>query len=289
MAAAQVEFSKWHGIGNDYIIIAAVDLGFELTAGRAAALCDRHFGIGADGILLWSGDETAGFRLDIFNPDGSKAEMCGNGIRMLARYLVAHGFATRNPLAVGTGAGVIAPDVLDGGMVRVFMGRALLGGGGIAGYAGVRGESEAIGVALEAAGAAYVCTFVSMGNPHCVIEVDNPDDVDLSLLGSAVESHPLFPGRTNVEIMRVLGGGEVSMRVWERGVGETLACGTGACAVAVAAVRTRAVASPVTVHLPGGDLVIEVGDDMGVYMTGPAEEIYSGVMSEEFINRIKER
>ncbi|MHB1413606.1 MAG: diaminopimelate epimerase [Thermoleophilia bacterium] len=288
MAASNVEFSKWHGIGNDYIIVAAADLGFDLTPARAAALCERHFGIGADGVLLWSGTEVAGFRLDIFNPDGSRAEMCGNGIRMLARHLVSRGFATGSPLAVDTGAGIIAPDVLADGSVRVFMGRARLGGAGILGYEGVRGESEAIGVTLEAAGSGHEFTFVSMGNPHCVIEVDRLDDLDLPLLGGAIENHFLFPERTNVEFMRVMGQGEVAMRVWERGVGETNACGTGACAVAVAAIRTRGLNSPVTVHLPGGDLVIEVGEDMEVHMTGPAEEIYSGSLSETFINRIKE-
>jgi diaminopimelate epimerase len=144
-------------------------------------------------------------------------------------------------------------------------------------------------VALEAAGHEYEFTFVSMGNPHCVIETENDlDGIDLPILGSAIEHHDLFPNRTNVEFMRVTGPGEVQMRVWERGVGETNACGTGACAVAVAAQRTRGLSNPVTVHLKGGDLLVEVDADMEVYMTGPAVEVYAGVLSERFVNVIKE-
>jgi diaminopimelate epimerase len=288
MTSSRVEFSKWHGLGNDYVIVAAADIPFDMTPKRAAALCDRHFGIGADGILLWSAADGDGFRLDIFNPDGSKAEMCGNGIRMLARYLVDRGYTTDTTLSIATSAGTIAPTVHSDGQVRVHMGKAKLGGLGIIGYEGDRGKSEAIDVKLEIAGKEYEFTFVNMGNPHCVIETQNLDDIDLEFLGRSMENHWLFPNRTNVEFMKIIGASEVAMRVWERGVGETSACGTGACAVAVAAYRTRGVESPVTVHLPGGDLYIEVNPQMEVYMTGPAEEIYSGVLSEDYVNRIKE-
>ena len=289
MSSSEVEFSKWHGIGNDYIVLGAADLGFELTPPRAAAICDRNFGAGSDGILLWSGTEGGGFHLEIFNPDGSRAEMCGNGIRILAAYLKRYGFVREDTLSVETGAGIISPTLLPDGQFRVHMGQARLGGAGITGFAGVRGESEAIGATLEVAGGSFQFTFVNMGNPHCVIEAeDGLTGIDLALLGSAIENHELFPNRTNVELMKVTGPDEVAMRVWERGVGETNACGTGACAVAVAACRTHGVTSPVTVHLKGGDLLVEVGDDMDVYMTGAAEEIYTGVLSESFINRIKE-
>lgn len=284
----QVEFSKWQGIGNDYIIVAVNDLAFEMTPTRAAAICDRHLGIGSDGILLWSGTESSGFSIVIYNPDGSIAEMCGNGIRMLAKYLVDRGYATEPLLAVKTGAGMIAPSVAPDGQVRVRMGVARLGGSGIVGFAGVDAGSEAICKTLQACGREFEFTFVDMGNPHCVIEVDDLADIDLEHVGSAIENHELFPGRANVEFMKVLGPSEVAMRVWERGVGETNACGTGACAVAVAACRTHGAMSPITVHLPGGDLLVEVDLKMNVIMTGPAEEVYSGTMSEELINRIKE-
>lgn len=284
----QIEFSKWQGIGNDYIIVAVNDIAFEITPPRAAAICDRHFGIGSDGILLWSGTESSGFRLTIYNPDGSIAEMCGNGIRMLAKYLMRRGYATEPLLAVETDAGMIAPSVAVDGQVRVKMGTARLGGSGIVGFTGADLVSEAICKTLVACGREFEFTFVDMGNPHCVIEVDELTGIEMDLLGPAIENHELFPNRTNVEFMKVLSTSEVAMRVWERGVGETNACGTGACAVAVAAFRTRGVRSPITVHLPGGDLLVEVDLKMNVVMTGPAEEIFSGTMSEDLINRIKE-
>lgn len=284
----QVDFSKWHGLGNDYIIVAAAGLGFNMNAARASAICDRHFGIGSDGILLWGGTESTGLKLEIYNPDGSRAEMCGNGIRMLARYLFDNNHVTKATFPVNTGAGIITPTVLPGGQVRVFMGQARLGGAGIIGYEGVRGESEALSQKIECEGQDFEFTFVDMGNPHCVIEVDNLEDLEIARFGPVIETHGIFPNRTNVEFMTVTGRAEVSMRVWERGVGETNACGTGACAVAVAAYRLRNVGSPVTVHLPGGDLLIEVSPEMEVNMTGPAEEIYSGSMSESFVNRLGE-
>lgn len=282
-----INFSKWHGLGNDYIIVAEVDLGFSMTAERAAIICDRHFGIGADGILVWGGTQSAGFHLKIWNPDGSNAEMCGNGMRMLARHLREGGFVTNDAFSVGTDAGIISPTVLPDGRVRVFMGQARLGGAGIVGFSGEPGESEALGVSLTACDREFLYTFVDMGNPHCVIEVDDdPSLLELLELGPAIENHELFPNRVNVEFMRIIGPSEVEMRVWERGVGETNACGTGACAVAVAASRLRGAISPVTVHLAGGDLLIEVGDQMEVNMTGPAEKIYEGTMSEEYVVKI---
>ncbi len=288
MAAGQVEFSKWHGIGNDYIIVAAEDLPFMLTPERTVAICDRHFGIGSDGILLWSGDETAGFRLQIHNPDGSRGELSGNGIRMMASYLLENGFSKNASMSVVTDAGIIKPAVQPDGQVRVFMGKARLGGAGIIGYEGVAGKSEALGIRIEAAGEEFDFTFVDVGNPHCVIAVPDLAALEMERLGPSLENHHLFPNRANIEFMRVTGPAEVSMRVWERGVGETSACGSGACAVAVAAFRSGEVSSPVTVHLPGGDLLIEVDAELGVYMTGPAEEIYTGAMSSEFVNRLKE-
>ncbi|HDY69614.1 MAG TPA: diaminopimelate epimerase [Actinobacteria bacterium] len=282
------EFSKWQGIGNDYVIVATGELPFELGPARVSLICDRHYGIGADGVLAWSGSSTAEFRMDIFNPDGSRAEMCGNGIRMLARHLYRRGLSGSATFTVDTDAGVVTPTVREDGMVRVKMGRAAVGGSAIRGFDGTAGSSEAVPARLEAAGQEYTFTFVDMGNPHCVIVADDLDSVDLEAEGPAIENHQLFPERANVEFLRVDGPAEVTMKVWERGVGETRACGTGACAVAVAACRSGKARSPMTVHLPGGDLEIEVDDDLNVTMTGPAEEVYSGNMSEGFIKRIKE-
>lgn len=284
---SRIEFSKWQGLGNDYVIIAASSLDFNFGAGQAKMICDRHLGVGADGVLLWSGSGTGPFRLEIFNPDGSRAEMCGNGIRMLARHLYQTGQTQGAELAVRTDAGLIRPRVRDDGLVEVNMGRARLGGDGISGFDGEVG-GEAVGQKLKVNGSEFEYTFVSMGNPHCVIETGEPGEVELEALGPAIEHHQLFPNRTNVEFMKVTGPQEVEMRVWERGVGETSACGTGACAVAVAAIRTRGVGSPVTVRLPGGELEIAVSPEMDVTMTGPAEEVYSGTMSEAFAKSIRE-
>ncbi len=287
--APQAEFSKWQGLGNDYIIVATVELPFKLTPERSVAICDRHFGIGGDGILAWGPSRKADFKLEIHNPDGSCAEMCGNGIRMLARFLVDWGYAEgRRKLLIETDAGPMPVNVRRNGLITVNMGVARLGGPGIKGYAGVPGESEAVGAWLEAGMNEYQFTFVDMGNPHCVIESDDLDNLDIRLLGPEIENHALFPNRTNVEFMNILGPSEVEMRVWERGVGETSACGTGACAVAVAAHRAREMDSPITVHLPGGDLVVDVDQEMNVVMSGPAEEIYSGTMSDDLVKRIKE-
>lgn len=287
--APQADFSKWQALGNDYIIVAINELPFELNAERSVALCDRHFGIGGDGVLAWESSQRADFKLVIYNPDGSCAEMCGNGIRMLARFLVEWGYAEgKRRLDIETDAGIIPVNVKRDGMITVNMGTARLGGPGIKGYDGVPGESEAVGAWLEAGMNEYQFTFVDMGNPHCVIESDDPANLDIRLLGPEIENHALFPNRTNVEFMHVLGPSEVEMRVWERGVGETSACGTGACAVAVAARRTQQMESPITVHLPGGDLSVEVDEEMNVVMTGPAQEIYSGTISDDLVKRIKE-
>lgn len=285
---SSIEFSKWQGLGNDYVIIAASSLDFILGPEQAKMICDRHLGVGADGVLLWSGSGADAFQLEIFNPDGSRAEMCGNGIRMLARHLHQTGRADSTEMLVETEAGLIRPKVRDDGLVEVNMGRARLGGDGISGFDGESGGGEAVGQKLEINGSEFEFTFVSMGNPHCIIETGDPGEVELESLGPAIERHQLFPNRTNVEFMKVTGPQEVEMRVWERGVGETSACGTGACAVAVAACRTRGVVSPVTVRLPGGKLEIAVSPEMEVTMTGPAEEIYSGTMSETFAKLIRE-
>jgi diaminopimelate epimerase len=288
MTHHQLEFSKWHGIGNDYLIIAAGDIDFELTPERVQLICDRHYGIGADGILIWDTSEEALFRLDIFNPDGSSAEMCGNGIRMLASHLYESGESESAEFTVETDAGIITPHILEDHRVRVHMGKARLGGANIEGYDGAAGEGEAVNAEMTVEGDIYQFTFVDMGNPHCIVDTSDPGSIDLGKIGPAIEQHELFPNRTNVEFIKVDSPSEISMRVWERGVGETRACGTGACAVAVAASRTRGAQSPMIVHLPGGDLEIEVSEDLDVYMTGPAEEIYIGEMSKAFIKQIEE-
>lgn len=266
-----MRFAKWQGLGNDYLVIERDDLPGPLTPRRAALLCDRHFGVGGDGILEVSHDEDAP-RMTVWNPDGSQAENCGNGIRMVARHL-----ADADRLGDGTiltGGGPVSVDVLPDGLVAVEMGEARF----------PAGETRE---PLTADGRAHEFTEVSMGNPHAIIRHDDPAGV-VEVDGPAIEVDPRFPERTNVEFIRAEGPSEITMRVWERGVGQTLACGTGACAAAAAAVRLDGAQSPVTVHLLGGDLTVAVDDDLNVTMTGPAARIYTGALSPELLANLKE-
>jgi diaminopimelate epimerase len=257
-----VNFEKWQGLGNNYIVAETASWPLPLTADRARALCDRNFGIGSDGILEVTHDGSP--RMTVWNPDGSHAENCGNGIRMVARYLALAGRLPEDGVIL-TGGGPVRVAVLDDDRVRVHMGAAVF-------PAGERRE------ALPVDGASVEFAEVSMGNPHAIIEHPDPEAV-VRTLGPRVETDERFPERTNVEFVRPDGASELTMRVWERGVGETLACGTGACAAAVAAVRLSGLAPPVTVHLKGGDLEIDVDDQLEVTMTGPAAPIYSGRVS----------
>ena len=273
-----IRFTKMHGIGNDYVY---VDL-FQETIGDPSALAvavsDRHFGVGADGLILIGPSEQADVRMRIFNADGSEAEMCGNGIRCVAKYAREHGLARDDVVRVETGAGLKTVEVfLEGDVVaraRADMGTPRFARGDIP-VAGPADE-RCINHALEAAGREFRVTCVSIGNPHCVIFVDDVDAVPLEVHGAALENHEAFPQRTNVHFVEVLAEIEVRMRTWERGSGVTLACGTGAAAVCVAGALTGRTARAILVHLPGGDLELEWAGNDHVFMTGPATEVFSG-------------
>jgi diaminopimelate epimerase len=279
----KVQFSKWQGLGNDYIVLHVEELPWELTAARVRRLCDRHLGIGSDGILLVvpkAGEDRYGLR--IFNPDGSEAEMCGNGVRMVARKLRMEGLLSGDRVVLETGAGEIVPSLGDGFEVSVDMGIARFGGEKLTGY-----EGDVVEQTLNCAGRSFVFTFVDVGNPHAVIKSPWPLElVPLHEVGPMIEEHRIFPGKANVEFVKVVDRHAAKVRVWERGVGETRACGTGATATAVALVRTGECDSPVSVELPGGKLVVEVRPDWRVFMTGPAEEIYHGDLSQEFLDHL---
>jgi len=258
-----MRFEKWQGLGNHYLIVERGAWPMALTAERARRVTDPNFGVGGDGILEID-RSGARPRMIVWNPDGSHAESCGNGIRMVARYLDARSALPEDGV-IDTGAGSVTVRIGEGSEVRVHMGRARF-------PSGERRE------ALDTADGPVELAEVSMGNPHAIIEHPDPSEV-VRRLGPSIETAPRFPQRTNVEFVRTDGPSEITMRVWERGVGETLACGTGACAAAVAAVRLGGLTSPVTVHLAGGDLVIDVDDDLEVTMTGPAEPVYSGELA----------
>lgn len=280
-----MEFLKMHGLGNDFVFID--HFLSQPAPGQAEGdypelarkLCHRQFGIGGDGMIAVLPSDKADARMRIFNLDGSEPEMCGNGIRCFARYVFDQGYVKKNPLTVETLAGILTlelkleEDKVTG--IRVDMGEPILKPELIP----VMAEVEPVVKAkLEAEGQEFEYTAVSMGNPHCVIFVEDYEALDFERLGPAIEKHPLFPRKTNVEFIRIDSREELTMKVWERGAGPTLACGTGACASAVAAILNGKSERKVTVHLPGGDLLIEWGEDNRVYMTGPAAYVFKGTL-----------
>lgn len=272
-------FAKLHGTANDFVYVDARDGLPGDPAVLAPRLCDRHRGIGADGLILLQRSNEADCRMEIWNADGTRAEMCGNGIRGFAKFVLDRNFLRRDPRAplnVETDAGVKVITVrLDGDrvqLVSVDMGTPELDGRKIP----VDADGEIVERPLTVDGRDWRVTCVSMGNPHCVVFVDDVDGLDLPAIGPRFEHHPFFPRRVNTEFIRVVNREKLQMRVWERGAAETLACGTGACAAAVAAAKTGRTGRSVTVALPGGDLQIEWQDDDHVRMTGDAVEVYEG-------------
>lgn len=267
---------------NDYIYVNAFDTQLADPATVSRQVSHRRTGVGGDGLILICPSERVHARMEMYNADGSRGEMCGNGIRCVGKYLYEHGIATDNPLTVDTDAGLkqLFLDV-DGGKVKrvtVDMGEPILDGPRIP----VATAGHVVDAPLTVDGQTYRVTCVSMGNPHCVTFVDDVDTLDLQNLGPRFEAHDFFPKRVNTEFIRVAGPAELDMRVWERGSGETWACGTGACAAAVAAVLNHKVERRVTVHLRGGDLDIEwPAADNRVYMTGDAEEVFEGSVEVE--------
>lgn len=271
-----IPFTKMQGIGNDFVMVDTIrsplpPLDF---ADLARIVNDRKFGIGGDGLILLERGERAPFRMRMFNPDGSESEMCGNGIRCFAKLVRDHGHCPDDSIDVETGAGVLRPELLSNGLVRVDMGAARLTRGEI-GMTGAAGE-QFVDQPVQTSAGELRGTAVSMGNPHLVLFVPDAASIDLEHLGPELEHHSFFPARTNVHFVQVLDRGTLLQRTWERGAGATLACGTGACASGVAAVLTGRADRQSEVRLPGGSLLIEYGQDGSVYMTGPAETVFTG-------------
>ena len=275
-----MRFSKYHGTGNDFVMIEDVADKVELSSELVALLCDRHKGIGADGLIRIAPSQEADFFMDYWNADGATAEMCGNGIRCLAKYVYDRGLTSKTELSVDTRDGIksLWLDVEGGEMrtVRVDMGVPSLTRGVIP-MRGPEGE-RFVGAPFPEAGPEYSATAVSMGNPHLVLlGAKDLAELDLRRIGPPLEHHPDFPERTNVEFIQVSGGGDlIRVRVWERGVGETMACGTGACATLVAATELGLVDRKARVKFPGGLLELEWAEDDHVYLTGPATYVFDG-------------
>ena len=276
-----MEFVKAHGSGNDFVVVDDLNDHLELTPAQVRAICDRHFGIGADGVIrIAPGRPGSGapFFMDYRNADGSLAEMCGNGVRVVGKYLCDRGLCgTELDLETRAGVKHLRLHAGDSGAidrVTVDMGAPSFDRADLP----MRGEGEAMAERLEIDGQSVVATCLSIGNPHAVVFVDDLDKAPVTTLGPVIERHPLFPARTNVEFVQVLDEATVRQRTWERGVGETLACGTGACAVAVAAQRRGLAGERVTVELLGGRLELVWRPGGTVSMTGPAVEVACGTI-----------
>ncbi|MBD2577514.1 diaminopimelate epimerase [Oscillatoria sp. FACHB-1406] len=275
-----VEFSKYHGLGNDFILIDNRHRSEPiLTPEQAAKMCDRHFGIGADGVIFaLPGQDGTDYTMRIYNSDGSEPEMCGNGIRCLARFLaeLEGSEIVGKQYRIHTLAGEIRPTLEANGRVTVDMGLPQLLAAEIPTTLAAADE-KAIDCPLEVEGKTWQVTCVSMGNPHCITFVDNVAQIPLESIGPKFEHHPVFPQRTNTEFIEVVKSDYLKMRVWERGAGITLACGTGACASVVAGVLNGRCDRACTVELPGGPLELHWSEEtQRVYMTGPAERVFQG-------------
>lgn len=276
-----MRFEKWQALGNDYLIVEAESLPWELTPGRVRRLCDPHFGIGSDGVLLLSRSDDPAFvaELRIFNPDGSEAELSGNGAREAILYLRRHGWTGEDVFTIKTVAGPITPTITGELTCSVDMGRAATTSKDFP-----SGPEDGRGT-LAAAGRDWDFQHVSIGNPQCAIVVGEVlDTLDLAEIGPPIEGHELFPNRTNVSFLAI-DGSRVRARIFERGVGETLSSGTGASGAAVTAFL-RGAASPITVELEGGELEVEIGADLAVRLTGWAEPICAGELSPEMLNAL---
>jgi diaminopimelate epimerase len=280
-----ISFTKYHGLGNDFILVDNRTSAQPcITPEQAIQLCDRHFGIGADGVIFaLPGEAGSDYTMRIFNSDGSEPEMCGNGIRCLARFIAeleqADGTSGKTSFQIHTLAGMITPKLEADGLVTVDMGEPRLLAAEIPTTLGTA-DQPVVNQPLEVAGQSWLVTCVSMGNPHCITFVADVAAIPLETIGTQFECHPVFPKKINAEFIQVVRPDYLKMRVWERGAGITLACGTGACASLVAAVLTGRSDRRATVELPGGPLQIEWSQtDNHLYMTGPAEKVFTGALN----------
>ena len=274
-----MKFTKMHGAGNDYVYVNCFDENVSDPAATAIKVSNRNFGIGSDGLILIMPSDKADVRMRMFNSDGSESEMCGNGIRCVAKYAYDHGIVAKTEITAETGAGILTLQLFPNAAnkidrVRVNMGPPRLSRAEIP----MNGTpaTQVVAEELTVLDKTFRITCVSMGNPHCIIYVDDVDTFPVATYGPLIENHQLFPRRTNVEFIQIISRTEVKQRTWERGAGETLACGTGASAVCVAGVLNNVTDRKILNHLAGGDLELEWVENGPVFMTGPATEVFSG-------------
>lgn len=273
-----MKFTKMHGCGNDYVYVNCFEETVKNPEEAAKIVSDRHYGIGSDGLILICPSDKADFRMAMYNLDGSEGKMCGNGVRCIAKYVYDHHLTDKTRISLETLGGIKYLDLnIKNGKVEtvvVDMGEPVLTPEDIP--VSVSGD-QAVNIPLEVDGKVWYMTCISMGNPHAVVFVDNTKDLDLEKIGPKFEKHPIFPEQVNTEFVHVIDRHTVDMRVWERGSGETLACGTGACATAMACILNHMTDDEVLIHLLGGDLLIRYDRETNhIFMTGPAAEVFSG-------------
>ena len=272
----ELEFTKMHGAGNDFVVLDGIARELPPLEPLARRLADRHFGVGFDQLLVARPSKAADFRMEIYNADGSQAEMCANGIRAFFKFLRDRGYADADSIRVETLGGIVVPRWVGEDRVTVDMGEPVLAPAKIPTLLG-EGDGPVLDARLEVGGGTLRVSSISMGNPHAVVYVDDIDAAPVGELGPLVESHPAFPNRVNVEFVELISRDRLCQRTWERGTGETLACGSGACAVAVVSILRGVVDRAVTVALRGGELSIQwEGDGASVSMTGPAASVFTG-------------
>jgi diaminopimelate epimerase len=286
------QFIRSHGLGNDYLVMDPSVLSFELTPDNIVRLCNRNTGVGSDGILALAKSQTCLARLRIFNPDGSEAEKSGNGLRIFCKFLYEHGYTQKTSFEIETAGGVVQAKLhLALGKAvaaTVEMGKASFDPKDIPAL-GFDGEVVEKPLTLEKTGKKLKVTCVSVGNPHCVVFFDDIQSAEAEIreLGPLLENHPSFPKRINVQFVKVVNDREVSIRIWERGAGYTLASGSSSCGVAAACVKTGRTGRDLTIHMPGGDLSLKVGEDFGLTMRGPVEEICCGTVTGELLKSLE--
>lgn len=281
----EVHFRKYHGLGNDYLVIDPNVHDVGLTPEAIRLICDRNFGIGSDGILYGPLESDEGPRVSIFNPDGSEAEKSGNGLRIFARYLFKRGYAEGKEFTIVTSGGIVRAIIQDerANLIRIEMGRITF----LSTEIPLKGrERQVIDEELEVAGATYKVTCLSIGNPHCVIPIDDVSESKARELGPHVENHEMFPNRINMQLLRVIDRANIEIRIWERGAGYTLASGSSSCAAAGAAHGLGLVDERISVKMPGGSLLVEIDADGQILMTGPVEGVFEGRFHRDLEERI---
>ncbi len=278
----KTHFKKYHGLGNDYLIIDPNIFNIDLKPETIRLICDRHFGIGSDGILYGPIKSGNNLGVRIFNPDGSEAEKSGNGLRIFAKYLYEHEYVRQKSFTIQTLGGIVQAHVEDeaANIIKIDMGQITFKSTEIP----VNGrEREVVDEELEINGSTYKVTCLSIGNPHCVIPMNEISEEKTRALGPFVENHDMFPNRINMQLLKVIDRGNIEIRIWERGAGYTLASGSSSCAAAAAAKKLGLVDDKVNVKMPGGNLLIEITDDNEIFLTGPVEKVFEGSFSPDFM------